>query len=241
LSELLFLRRPPRAEVLLHGGGAQARKCADPATCTRKGRLTRGVIDDGVGTDGDESPLLELRQQTTLANGVHTIFWIAASTDGTASGIGSRYFAVSNGTAAIQSATSDGLRSSVSAAAPIEEVDAAPVDQSAIQERRGFDVSAPTERYSAADGRITVPAQELNRIELQFESPAIGDYAGYLRTVTGLLPLPAGSHFDPTTGVFTWMPGAGFLGAYDFVFVQSSAGRVIARREVRVVLNRRDP
>jgi hypothetical protein len=46
----------------------------------------------------------------------------------------------------------------------------------------------------------------------------------------GLLPI--GSHLDPTTGVFTWAPGVGFVHAYDFVFVRSGS-----RRDVRIVLN----
>ena len=59
---------------------------------------------------------------------------------------------------------------------------------------------------------------------------------GYLRVGERLRPLPIGSTLDPRTGSFTWSPGVGFIGTYDFVFVRQSGGRAIARREVRVVL-----
>ena len=37
-------------------------------------------------------------------------------------------------------------------------------------------------------------------------------------TARGRAPLPIGAHLDADTGRFTWNPGAGFVGTYDFVF-----------------------
>ena len=41
---------------------------------------------------------------------------------------------------------------------------------------------------------------------------------------------------DATTGVFTWAPGVGFVGAYDLVFVRWSGAAAVARHEVRIIL-----
>lgn len=38
-----------------------------------------------------------------------------------------------------------------------------------------------------------------------------------------LRPLPVGSTLDARTGVFSWLPGPGFIGAYDLVFVKRDA------------------
>ena len=51
-----------------------------------------------------------------------------------------------------------------------------------------------------------------------------------------MAPLPIGSHLDQTTGVFTWAPGVGFVGTYDFVFVRTDVTSAAMRREVRVIL-----
>ena len=54
--------------------------------------------------------------------------------------------------------------------------------------------------------------------------------AAHAVTPGGRGPLPIGSHLDPDTGRFTWNPGAGFVGAYDFTF---------NGRPVRIVVGQR--
>jgi hypothetical protein len=49
-------------------------------------------------------------------------------------------------------------------------------------------------------------------------------------------PLPVGSHLDLATGIYTWMPGVGFVGRYDLVFVRWQGGRAVSRQAVRFVL-----
>jgi len=49
------------------------------------------------------------------------------------------------------------------------------------------------------------------------------EYAGYLVVGDQLRPLPVGSTLDARTGMFSWMPGPGFIGTYDLVFVEKSA------------------
>ena len=80
-------------------------------------------------------------------------------------------------------------------------------------------------------------SEELDRIELHLDDAPGQTFAGYLRVGDGLAPLPIGSSLNPSTGAFTWMPGVGFVGAYDLVFVRQAAGRAVARQEVRIVLN----
>jgi Tol biopolymer transport system component len=48
-------------------------------------------------------------------------------------------------------------------------------------------------------------------------------YTGYMIVGDELKPLPIGSTLDSKRGIFSWQPGPGFLGAYDFVFVRESA------------------
>jgi hypothetical protein len=62
---------------------------------------------------------------------------------------------------------------------------------------------------------------------------------GFLRAHGRLRDLPAGASLDALTGIFTWAPGAGFIGRYDLVFVRSVNGRPIGRRDVRVMIRPR--
>jgi hypothetical protein len=151
---------------------------------------------------------------TTLANGVHTISWSVTDALGATSGVGSRFFTVSNGAVfAASRASAAHILSDVPAAGMI------------MVGRIGFDLNtAPQYFFPAADGIVTIAAHELDRIELQLEPGA----TGMMITPVGDKPLPAGARIDPATGVFTWAPGPGFVGAYDFV---------LGAHRVRIVLH----
>ena len=189
---------------------------------------------------------------TALTNGVHTIAWIVTATNTQASGIGSRYFTVSNGSGlsldpeegasaivaspqVIQMPRAAALRSGGSASALAAEIAAAASDPRAITGRRGYDTSTAFRRYSAANGVITVQSEELDRIELRLGGGQ--GLTGYMRTGSSLTALPIGSALNATTGVFTWQPGVGFVGSYDLAFVRWAGGRAVSRQDVRVVLN----
>ena len=193
---------------------------------------------------------------TTLANGSHTIHWITTATAGSppTAGIGSRFFTVSNGGGVFldpsTAVTSNVILSSAMLQMPraaalrmsspqtlTDEIDAAAIDLSSIQGRRGFDLESPLARYTPALGRITVQSEELDRIELHLSPGGRHQYTGYLRTAAGVTPLPIGSSLDAPSGWFAWMPGVGFVGSYDLVFVRWSGGRAVARQDVRIVLN----
>ena len=147
---------------------------------------------------------------TALTNGVHTIAWLVTDNAGGTAGVGSRYFTVSNGSGVTQGGTAD--------AAAHTSRNAGDRSSGAFRGRRGFDPYTPLQTYAPdAGGRITIQAEELDRIEL-----VLGGDRSSLR------PLPFGSRIDPATGVFTWHPGVAFLGAHDFV---------LGGRDVRIVLN----
>jgi hypothetical protein len=172
---------------------------------------------------------------TAMTNGVHQIAWIVTATSGGTSGVGSRYFTVSNGSLyAAPGAASARLHNPLT---PTSEIDAAPADLSSIEGRRGFDPDAPLVWYESSRGRVTVQSEEVDRVELHLSSGGPQPYTGYLLTVTGFAPLPIGSTLDAGTGTFTWQAGVGFLGRYDLVFVRWDGGRAVARQDVRIVLN----
>jgi len=115
-------------------------------------------------------------------------------------------------------------------------VDGAPIDLGPIRGRRGFDLARPLQDYHSSSGRIDVQAEELDRIELHLAG-APQEYSGYLRTASGLQPLPIGSSLDESTGVFTWTPGVGFYGKYELTFVRWRNRQAVSRQDVRITLN----
>jgi glucose/arabinose dehydrogenase len=202
---------------------------------------------------------------TALANGVHTISWVVTDDVGSASGIGSRFFTVSNGSGLTMDPDSFRLKAEATgggeasswlppsggsitrgdswlppSGGSITREDSwlppsggsitrgdswLPPSGGSITGRRGFDPATPYRTYEAdADGRVTIQAEQLDRIELHVGAGA----HGYQRLGGALQPLPIGSHLDPDTGTFTWNPGVGFLGTYDLV---------LGGRDVRIVLN----
>jgi uncharacterized delta-60 repeat protein len=164
---------------------------------------------------------------TKLADGVHTIAWIVTADNGQSDGIGSRYFTVANGTSVVGSGS---LAATVAHAARVE---LSAIERAPILVRRGYAAASPLRPYAPdARGRVTLQAEELDRIELRLGGPRA---AGYLRTDAGLRPLPLGSHLDPATGVFTWQLGVGFLKRYDLVFLAGDARST--RQEVSIVVN----
>jgi hypothetical protein len=191
---------------------------------------------------------------TAFANGVHTYFWIVTDTAGRSAGIGSRFIGISNGGQALSRDTAQpsnviaasnvldvphgaALRIEASRSALVVQADRAVSDVTTIQGRRGFDLGRPLQAYPVEHGRIDVQGEELDRVELHLSATSGHHYTGYLRAAGGLTPLPIGSHLDTSTGEFTWMPGVGFYGVYDFVFVRWNDGVAAARQDVRITLN----
>jgi hypothetical protein len=184
-----------------------------PAGWTSRGDLT--TLFQGGGYAGLNLALGVFTFDTrNLTNGVHTIAWGVTDNANRASGVGSRYFTVANGSA-------------VTAALGVSTGQAWSTEAPTLLGRRGFDLNAPFHSYTPnANGFVTVQSEELDRIELQ-----TGATTAALLTAEGRRPLPIGAGID-ADGIFTWQPVAGFVGAYDFIF--SGAG---AERYVQIVLN----
>jgi hypothetical protein len=201
-----------------------------------------------------------------LTNGVHTIAWGVTATNSDSAGIGSRYFTVSNGASSLVAGLRAGGQAagrslvvkqagSNASAALTAAIDAAPTSGTAMTGRAGWSSEAPERTYPAnSKGRVVVDGEELGLFNLR---PGVADgsygvapapggtYAGYLRAGDALGPLPVGSRLDLETGAFTWQPGVGFTGPYDFVFTRCPASAKTSgamaggcvRQEVRLVLH----
>jgi len=168
---------------------------------------------------------------TTLSNGLHTIAWGVLDNAGSAAGVGSRYFRVFNSAQPAMTLAPEAL--SLQTLTLDAELDQASRERVPLLARRGYATDTPMRRYPAdASGRVTLQAEELDRIELETG----GATAGYMLSGSALRPLPIGSQLDPATGTFVWQPGVGFVGTYDLAFVRHRNGRVV-RQDVRIVLN----
>jgi hypothetical protein len=164
---------------------------------------------------------------TTLANGLHTISWVVSDNQGATEGLGSRFFTVSNGVGAVTAAATS--------ARSRDDVEALSLETTPVAGRRGWDLEAPFGLFGAgATGVTVIRSEEVSRVELQLGD---GTYSGYLRTPAGLTSLPVGSRLDTATNTFTWAPGVGFVGRYDFVFVRSLNRSAVSRRDVRIILH----
>jgi hypothetical protein len=86
-------------------------------------------------------------------------------------------------------------------------------------------------------GEIRVRTREAELVEVRLasqfdDSPA--KYEGYVVVGGRLRPLPVGSTLDVKTGAFSWQPGPGFVGSYDFVFLRTSDAGLKTRIPVEI-------
>jgi hypothetical protein len=181
---------------------------------------------------------------TKLANGLHTIVWAVTDNQNRSDGLGSRFFQVQNGsglvategTASSAVSTTDGTQAQafVRSMSTASTADAAPAQvvgsamdvawlapsTSEVSGQAGFNFDAPMEAIDAdASGVRSLRVAELGRIQLELGE---GTSAGYLNANGTLRPLPPGSQLNTATGQFTWVPGPGYVGTYDLVFIQGS-------------------
>jgi hypothetical protein len=176
---------------------------------------------------------------TAYDNGVHTIQWTAADNAGNTDGIGSRYFTIQNtGSASNQLSL---VNENPSARGPYMLRKFVCVDfhsfpgvgasvMTSCNENKG-----PQEVYPDDEGIINIEIKELERVEVQFEGTMglapLSTYTGFLVIGDRLRSLPVGSTLDTKSGIFSWQPGPGFYGTYEFVFLTADG---IDRKKVRV-------
>jgi hypothetical protein len=174
---------------------------------------------------------------TLLSNGTHTIAWVVTDSQGNSEGIGSRYFTVQNGSTAastaavVESSTvAHGTHGSEVGQAAEAVAGLAP-DYAMVEVKKvASDDPTPQAVFPESTGVVHVKAVETEQIEVslanQFDE-AGGVYEGYVVVDGHLRALPVGSTLDRGLGVYRWLPGPGFIGTYEFVFVRtlSNGGR----------------
>jgi len=101
--------------------------------------------------------------------------------------------------------------------------------------KRGFDLAKEPEILrSDHDGVLQIVAREVERIEIDLGKAK--NYFGYLVVGSELRPLPIGSTLDAANGVFSWMPGPGFIGKYDLVFLRTDDFGITERIPVKITI-----
>jgi hypothetical protein len=184
---------------------------------------------------------------TAYANGVHTIYWIAYDDAGQGDGIGSRYFNIVNTGSPLASMGND-----IAPAAFIgdtlnrmDELASVPRSYLPILVGTGLRLKdEPRELLPEADGVYRVEIPEVDRVVIELggesESGALRAapvrFSGFLAVGDALRPLPVGSTLDRRTGRFSWMPGPGFFGPYDLVFIDRGTANPPRSLRVRIVV-----
>jgi hypothetical protein len=173
---------------------------------------------------------------TSYTNGVHTIYWIAYDDAGAGDGIGSRYFNIVN--------------TNLTSPRPATEIGAAalammPRSYLPVRLTTGLDLKAePNALLPDEAGIYHIGIPEIGRIELELgeapepkairSNPSQARYSGQTLVGNAARRLPIGSTLDARTGRFAWMPGPGFVGKYDLVFIRRSAGEPLRTYRVEI-------
>ena len=178
---------------------------------------------------------------TAYANGVHTIAWSATDNAGNTDGIGSRYFSIQNTGGAPKSSAAPYSMGRSLLPLPAEPMQSPniishiPVDHSLdrpIWFKTGYDDITPRGIYPDYNGIIHLKIKELERINIHLDRYQIG----YMVVNGEPRLLPVGSTMNPKTGVFSWQPGPGFLGEYEFVFFGRNLSGKIVKRDVFITI-----
>jgi len=120
----------------------------------------------------------------------------------------------------------------------VEDVAEVPPDYSAVRVKKAAsDDPTPELVFPEWTGEIKVRTREAEQVEVrlasQFDDGA-ATYEGYVAMNGRMRPLPVGSTLNKSTGVFTWQPGPGFIGRYEFVFLRTSGYGTTTRIPVSV-------
>ena len=109
----------------------------------------------------------------------------------------------------------------------VETVSEVPPDYSLVEVTKiASDDSAPQMVFPEWSGEIRLRSRETEQVEVRLASrfdDTQATYEGYVVVAGRMRPLPVGSSLNPQTGVFTWQPGPGFIGRYQFVFIRTTA------------------
>jgi len=173
---------------------------------------------------------------TGYSNGIHSIYWIATDNAGNADGIGSRFFVIRN-TGANRTA-SRGTEDGGQKTGDEKLLPGVPVDFTGpVGVLEGFGKSdEPMEIYPDDSGIINIEINELGRVEVRLSPDgSVGPrWFGYRLVEDQLRPLPVGSTFDRERGILSWAPGPGFVGGYEFLFMDDS-GNSLKRINITIL------
>jgi hypothetical protein len=179
---------------------------------------------------------------TAYMNGVHTIAWSVEDNAGNRDGIGSRYFTVLNVDTASSTSTVNGTGiSRPTGKQPMlvgkSTLREARLSYEPVIVKKGYDRDTFGQAlYPENTGIIFIGLKEDEPIEIVL-SPASDSSSfsyGYMISGSRVQLLPIGSSLDNGRGIFSWQPGAGFLGLYRFVFVEKTAGGQYTKKLVNV-------
>jgi hypothetical protein len=166
---------------------------------------------------------------TQYQNGVHTIAWSATDNAGNSAGIGSRYITIQNPNGNTQK--NEYFKLSQMIAAPNN-------CKGLVGIKRGYDLIGNLESqfiYPDEKGILKIKIEELERIKIKFfqDSSVI---AGYLIVGGQLRPLPIGSKLDSDNCIFYWLVGSGFIGDYEFIFIEKNQNGKLNRRNIVITI-----
>ncbi|MCP5052247.1 MAG: hypothetical protein GY940_34080, partial [bacterium] len=149
-------------------------------------------------------------------DGVHTIQWTAADDTGNTDGIGSRYFTIQN---------SGNSRRAIGGKVEVPSVQpgisrSSPGYPGSIRITKGYDNSVFRDIYPDDNGINHIVIKELERTAICLSGGTRGlEWVGFQVIGGKLRALPVGSTLDHIRGIFYWQPGPGFIGSYDFIFI----------------------
>lgn len=191
---------------------------------------------------------------SALSEGTHSLAWSVEDSLGRLDGIGSKYFSVDQtsgglhlGTAPLVSerglaTTLDGVDSLVSSGNTVD----TPIP---LRVRKGFAIVGET-AYPDHDGVVAIEnkvgeplaifldpdLEEGEGNSLLQNRNSLSRFTGIERFGNDIRPLPVGSQLDSQSGIFTWLPGPGFHGTFEFEFLARSADGTVKRQRIKVIL-----
>jgi hypothetical protein len=186
---------------------------------------------------------------TGFENKLHSIAWSVADSAGAVEGIGSRYFQILNTGSGFQVAEEESkLSGAVFSIEQIQNT-FSDIRGPVYFKREYDFTRLVEPCHPDRNGRLRVLISELERVTIyldpthvwetreeletrgqgllrannSIESPRdaslIRRFTAYLIVGSELRPLPVGSTFDPESGILYWQSGPGFLGDFNFVFI----------------------
>ncbi|MGD2085930.1 MAG: Ig-like domain-containing protein [Candidatus Aminicenantes bacterium] len=183
-------------------------------------------------------------------NSKHTLYWFAIDSAGNRDGIGSRYFYVNKWDDTSSTASS---KSKISFTSLIEkkrakekkklsgnQFDHIPVNRDEpISIKRGFNEN--TEYRCVFPGEAGMNHFEIKtgeRIEIKVSEDQFSDITGYtVLNENTLGPLPVGSTLDKKNKTFCWIPGPGFMGKFECLFIEKGKNGEMNKRNIVIEVN----